>query len=500
MRRQTLSGAGWIGGGHVAQIVIRIGVMMVLARLIAPADFGVVALASTLLALCQTVAPLGTVAALLRLREAGEPETKAAFTISMIAATLLAAVAVAAAYAAQGLVEMPRLGLAMLCLSPAIHIDALGRIASRTLQRRMSFRPEMTANLLGYLVGYACIGIPLGLREAGWVALCVAEVASAAVCGAWLIRAARPALGLNFEAPVWRKLIGFGVPFTVSNVIHWGSSHAARLVIGGIAGATALGLYARASDLAMRLSRLADKLCSTVLFAAFCRSNDDRPRLARALSASVSLALLLTLPAAALMSVLAEPLIVLLFGEQWVAAAGTFAVLSFLMPWLLVQRIALVMSHSLGLAGISVTVNSLAFVLSLGGAAVGIRVGLEGVAAAMVTAYAVSSIVAFRMVAAEVGLPLSTLFGPVTKGGGLAAAVYFLGAAFETALIRHYEQLNALQHVGILTFCFAAALLSVWLLGGRWLFSDPARALVDDALHKIARGIGRRFGAVSVAD
>jgi O-antigen/teichoic acid export membrane protein len=491
LKQKTLSGAAWISGGQVVQIITRFGVVVVLARLLTPSDFGLFALAVTILGICQIVVPLGTAAALVQLRDPEPSEIKAAFTISMMMATLLVPGAIVLGYAMERTSDMPGLALATLCLTPAIYFDAVSKIGSRVLETRMHFRATAVAALLGHFTGYGVVGVALAYAGFGWLALCCAEVASVAVSASYLLLVGRPQLGLNWDIPIWRRLVTFGAPLTVANLINWSSSNLPRVALGVLAGSTALGLYTRAADLSARFGSLADRLSGTVLYAAFCQRNDDMPRLARALCASTELALILVLPGSAILSALAEPIILLLFGSQWTGAVGAFRILAFLIPLLLLQRIALVMGHSLGRPGLAVKAYGVALVLSIIGSVIGIRYGLEGMAVALLIAVAGSSVLAVVMVSRQVGLPLSNFGASIVKGSLLTLGVFALCVVSAKVFTRLLGSLNALEEVAVIVLVAGGLLMLVWSVGQRWLFSQPARALIFEARRKLGQRVRR---------
>jgi O-antigen/teichoic acid export membrane protein len=201
----------------------------------------------------------------------------------------------------------------------------------------------------------------------------------------------------------------------------------------------------------------------------------------------------MVLPASAMISVLAEPIVLLLFGEQWTGAVNAFRILAFLIPLFLVQRISLIMGNSLGRPGFGLMAHALALFISLVGSAVGVRYGPEGVALAVLLAVGGSSLVAFRLVSIEVGLPFPPLAPSVVKGGALAVSVFISCVVLERVLSEWLGPLEALPQLAIVVPTMCAALLIVWFVGGKWLFSPPAHAFITDTRRKVVQRVGRRF-------
>ena len=187
-----------------------------------------------------------------------------------------------------------------------------------------------------------------------------------------------------------------------------------------------------------------------------------------------------------MLSALAHPLVLLLFGGQWAGAARAFAILAFVIPMQLLQRVSLVMAHSLGRPSAGIKTHSIFLVLALAGSAVGVPYGPEGVATAVLIASIGGSLAAFVMAAREVSLPLWTFWLAMFKGGGLAFGV-FVACSLAKEM---FADADVARQVAVITPTVAGLLCAVWLLGARWLFSEPANALLASA----RRTVGARFG------
>jgi O-antigen/teichoic acid export membrane protein len=200
------------------------------------------------------------------------------------------------------------------------------------------------------------------------------------------------------------------------------------------------------------------------------------------------------LPVSAMLSALAEPLILTLFGNRWAGAVRAFAVLAFVIPTQLLQRISLVMMHSLGRPGAGVKTHSLFLALALAGSVIGVSNGPEGVAVAVLAASTAGALVSFTMAATHVRLPLSTLWLALIKGGVLAIAVF----ASCTILVETFARTDSIRQLAVTAPVVAAALVLAWLAGGRWLFSAPAMDLITQALRAAGARLRLASGRLSI--
>jgi O-antigen/teichoic acid export membrane protein len=307
----------WAYGSYVGGRLLVLVSTAILARLLEPADFGLVALALVFTALLESVSDLGVGQALVIVRgEEDEVHRRAetAFAFSLALGAALTLVTAAVAPLAALFFDQPELTGLLAALGTNFLLRSLGSTHYALSQRRLDFRARTAAEMADVVVrGLA--GIGLALAGAGAWSLVIGYLVGTATLTAvlWALVPWRPRL--RPRRSDLRELIGFGGTLSAVSVIGAVIGNADYVFIGRVLGPASLGLY----TLGFRLPELIVVnlaiVAGQVLFPAFAAV--ERAALAHAFLVSLRYTLMVALPAAATLVALAEPLTLAAFGERW---------------------------------------------------------------------------------------------------------------------------------------------------------------------------------------
>lgn len=487
--RRTRRGIVWsvlsFSGGRALTFLAT----LILARLLAPSEFGVVAAILAFLALLELGSDLGMKATVVyeqERRRTGSERLDTAFTINLALALVLCAVGVVAAPAIAGFFEVE--GEAGLFRLAALFllITGLANIHDAVLMRELDFRrrivPELVRGLVrgGVAVGLALAG--LGAAALVW-GLLAGQAAWAAVL--WVITAYRP--HLRFDPGIARSMSTYGVASAALQVVAVLGTRAAVIVIGKLLGPAALGLY----TIAARVPELAiggvSWSFSNVAFPALARMRElDRAGLRAATGQLVRYQALATVPLATLLAVLASPAVVVAFSAKWAAAGPVMAAVS-------VAAALEALGYPLGDLLKSIARQRLLLVINL--------INLPLMVAAMVLVAPVGLSAVAWALAAQSLLHLVMLGGATRLAAGVglglvlrAAAPALVFAAGIGAGAGAVRLLWSEESVGPLLAGLAAGALGGWLAGR--LFAPATLAeLRGYARSALAGGLGRGFSA-----
>jgi PST family polysaccharide transporter len=314
---RTLRGMLWAYGSYVGGRVLVLVATAILARLLDPAEFGLVALALVFTALLESVADLGVGQALVVSRgdaatEARRAET--AFAISLALGALLALGAAALAPLAALVFDQPDVAALLAVLGLNFVLRALGSTHYALAQKRMDFRARTVAELADVVVR-GLVGIGLALAGAGAWSLVAGYLAGTVsmTIALWLLVPWRPRLRPARRDV--RELVGFGGALSAISVIGAVIGNADYAFIGRVLGPAALGLYTLGFRLPELIVLNLAIVAGEVLFPAF--ASVDRDALGHAFLVSLRYTLMVALPAGAFLVVLAEPLTLAAFGDAW---------------------------------------------------------------------------------------------------------------------------------------------------------------------------------------
>jgi O-antigen/teichoic acid export membrane protein len=362
-----------------AQFLIQSVATVVLARLLTPADFGLVAMVSTVSGLGQAFADLGLSEATIQRKEISHIQVSALFWINVAIGLGLMFVTLALAPVLARFYREPRLVNITLLVSLTFLIGGLRVQPEAILKRQMCFSSLAIRDVASYALAVP-VAITMAWRGAGYWALVALPLTLnfTQMSISWFMVNWRPGLPRR-EAEVG-SMVAFGGNVAASYFIVNVSRSADNILIGRYSGAGPLGLYSRAYNLLMLPIRQLSGPAGSVAITAFSRTQDDPERFARYYLRAVNLILWISAPVFGFLFVAAKPVIVLMLGNQWRGAAPVFQILaiSALGQLLLDSTIWLFVSR-----GQSQKLLKLSLVISpimVASYAVGLPFGIKGVA------------------------------------------------------------------------------------------------------------------------
>ena len=437
LTHRTVSSMVWVAWGSGALAVLKVAALVLLTRLLSPADFGIVGAALVVTTFSLNFSQLGLGPALVQ-RPVLEPRhISTAFLASTAFGFIVGAVIWLAAPLIAQFFRMDQLAPVVRWLAIVFPIAGISTVPDSILSRNLRFRLIANRDVFSYAVG-SVVGVVLALLGWGVWALVAAQLSQTLIRTVILLRAAPPPLR---AWPTWRsfvELMEYGAGQSVARLGVILANQADNLVVGRWLGAVALGFYSRAYQLMSVPTALLGDVLDKVLFPTLARVQDDPRRLGSAYLQGLAVMALVTLPAGVAVAVLAPELVTVVFGSRWQPLVPPFQVLALGMMFRTSSR----MSDSLTRATGRVYRRAWRQLLFAGlvflGAWIGHRWGVTGVAVgvlgALFTNYlmmaqlslSVAQLSWGRFVQAQLpALRLSLLVGAVTLG--TTAATRHLG-------------------------------------------------------------------------
>lgn len=298
--------------------------IVILARLLTPADYGIAALAMAAIATFTTFSDLKLVAALTATDHVDAEHLNTAFTLSVLRGLLIAAVTFGLADVIARAMETPELTPVLQLLSLVFVLDGLGNPAFWMYQRNLDFSKEFGRATLAQAVS-SLVTIAAAVYFRSYWAIVIGTLvnyAANAVLSYWRVPF-RPRFGLRH----WRELIGFGGWLTLQGIAVQLSNLAPRLLIPKLISPAALGVYTIARQaVALPLDELLGPLRRT-FFPSFSAIRNEPERLRRTVRLAVSSLLGLVLPVGVGMAMLADEILLVLVGGQWLDGAIVLQIL-----------------------------------------------------------------------------------------------------------------------------------------------------------------------------
>ncbi|WP_338468409.1 lipopolysaccharide biosynthesis protein [Novosphingobium sp. ZN18A2] len=335
---RTAISAAWVIGSRLMAKCIDLALLVVLARLLTPADFGVVAIAMTLVQIVEAAFELPVIQVLVRMSEVDRRHYDTAFTMGLARGLVLAvalglmAIPFASFYGDQRIIPI----IVALSFAPASRGMLSPRMADYA--RAIDFRRDVAIEVGGKLVAFA-IATGVAFATHSYWALVIGTVTTpfTMLVISFVLAPYRPRLSL-FD---WRTFADFLSWTTASQIIVAFNWQFDRLLLGRFVNSTRLGLYSMANDLSYLPEQSIIVPIKRPLLSAFAAIGNDRERVAEVYLRTSALLLAAGLPPIAGLSVLAEPAVRLALGAKWLPAVP-------ILQWLAVTMIAPLFVSALG--------------------------------------------------------------------------------------------------------------------------------------------------------
>jgi len=364
---------------QMANFSLRLGSLMILARLLAPKDFGLVGMVTAFTGVLTLFRDFGLSSAAIQRADVTDKQLSTLFWINVVVGLLLGLVTVAAAPAIAAFYHESRLLAVTAALALGFLFNGAGVQHSVILQRQMRFTAIAVINTVGLLVGTA-IGIGGARAGYGYWALVMMTITTPLIstAGFWLATAWIP--GLPRRQVGIRSMIRFGSIVTLNSLVSYIACNLDKVLLGRFWGVDALGIYGRAYQLINIPTDNLNSAAGEVAFSGLSRIQHDRERIKSYFLKGYSVLLALTLPITVACALFADDVIFVVLGPKWGAAAAIFR---FLAPTMLV--FALVnplfwLLCALGLVSRSLKIGLTLTPLMIGSYVVGLRYGPLGVA------------------------------------------------------------------------------------------------------------------------
>lgn len=313
---RAAKGVTWSGLGIAFQRITQTIIVIILARILVPDDFGLVAIATMTINLVEKIKGLGMTSAFIQRQSETEKAANALFYFNMAASLVVYAMIYFCAPLIASFFNSVSAKLVLRIMALQIFADA-GAVVPRALAvKRLYFKKLTLINFCGSITG-GFLSLLLAVTGYGVWALVYGALAGASVIMIlwWLFGSWRPKRSLDW--PVMKEMLGFGVRLSVADAMDGIINTCNRIFVGRFLGITSLGLY----DVTMRIVQLPFRNIITagnrVALPAFCKLQDDEDEIRRWYLKMIGYSSLIMAPLAICLILLAGHFVVSVLGEKW---------------------------------------------------------------------------------------------------------------------------------------------------------------------------------------
>lgn len=461
--------------GKVAFAVLQLVILGILARLLVPADFGVIAAAEVVIGFSAIVSQLGLGPALVQRPELEDRHVETAFTASVLLGLVLGAIIWFGASLASQFLHMPAMVPVLHVLAWAFPLQGMQTVASSLMSRELRFRWLANLDVITYALGYGLIGVTTALLHWGVWALVAAQMAQTLLKTIVLLSQYPPRFRHFADRAAFGDLMYFGGGFTMARIANYVALNGDDMTVGRFLGPSALGYYGRAYALMSAPAYGFGTVLDAVLFPAMAKVQDDTRRLSTAYRRGVALIALLVLMPSVVIVLLAPELIQVALGPKWIAVVAPFRILGIGMLFRTSYKMSDSITRSTG-AVYRRAWRQFAYAgLVLVGAWIGQHWGIAGVAWGTLAALTVNFVLM-----AELGLDVGHVtwseFWAAHRPAVLLTAATFPPVFAVTTLLRHFDP-SPVVTVIVIASCALAIGLGLMLVApatflgadGQWM-------------------------------
>lgn len=460
LRRRAVQGGSFMLLAQALKFSAQLGSTMVLARLLTPEDFGLIAMVAVVTGFVAMFKDLGLSMATVQRQEISHAQVSALFWINVALGVAVLGVATGLAPLVAWFYGDPRLTAITIALASAFGLSGLGIQHQALLKRNMRFGALASVEVGSLLCGIAA-AILAALHGAGYWSLVILQVATAAaaMAGVWVLSRWRP--GRPQRTPGVASLLSFGANLTGANLLLYLRRHSDNLLIGRFWGSHPLGLYTKAYQLLLLPVHQINAPLSYVAIPTLSRLQNDARAYRAYFRQGVLVIVTLGMPIVAFLFVAADKVILTVLGGQWLdsvpifralAPAAFLGTLNVATGWVYVS-----LGHTdrqLRWAAVVLGVTAIGFLIGVHWGALGVAVALSLTTA--LVKYP-GFLYCFRTSPLRVSDVMDVIWRPAVASLAAAAATWWLGLGDQA-------ELPLLLALGLEATIFAALYLGVWLV------------------------------------
>ncbi|MBF0430163.1 MAG: MOP flippase family protein [Fibrobacteria bacterium] len=379
-KAKAFGGIKWTSLSTITTSIIQLAQMSLLAHLLHPEDFGLMAMTIVILGFAHCFADMGLSNAIIFKQEISGKALSSLYWATIISGIVVFLVVLGSAYPASVFFNEPRIGALLRWSAPVFLIISFGQPFQALLQKELRFKVIALAEIIGAASGFT-LALVLAVNHVGVYALIAGHVSQAVI---------RSILVAFFEAKYWRpslyinlqeikELLIFGAYQMGERSLNFLKTNVDKLLMGRLLGAGSLGFYTVPFQLMVRPVLLLNSIVTRVAFPLLSRVQNDDEKTGRGYLEMIELVSFYSMPLYMGLFVSAEPLISLYLGPGWEPSIPVFKVIVFLGIFIALGNPIGSLVLARGRADMGFWLNVYAFVLNALAVIIGSYWGLLGV-------------------------------------------------------------------------------------------------------------------------
>jgi O-antigen/teichoic acid export membrane protein len=425
----------------------------ILARLLAKSDFGLVAVAVVAINYLSVLKDLGLGVALIQRKGDVREAANTVFTINLLIGLVLSAIIIPLAPFVAAYFRDPQVTPILRWMGISFVIHALSSVHINRLVRDLDYRRKLVPEL-GSALTKGVVSIGMAYLGYGVWALVFGQLAGAAVAVllVWIILPWRPRL--TIDRKVAGSFLQFGASVTAIDIITQITDNIDYVIVGRMFGLVPLSIYTLAYRLPEMLLIGNLWVMGGVVFPAFSTVQDRPNELRRGFLASIRLVELIAVPISLGLLIAAEPIVRVVFGDQWLEAIPILRVLA-VYAWVYsLGYHAGGFYKAIGRPDILLRLSILTLIIIIPALLIGAQFGMIGVAVGHLVAVLIRRVISLGLATRFVQVSLRDIFGELRSSflGALVMAPIILAVSYLTANLSPFLQLGLIVLAGAISY------------------------------------------------
>jgi O-antigen/teichoic acid export membrane protein len=335
LSHRVVQGGFWVFGLRIIQQGFNFIRLIILARVLAPHDFGLMGIALLTMTTIETFSQTGFQTALIQKKESIRTYLDCAWTVSVLRGFVLSGILFFLALVASDFFNSPEAKPIIQVIGVSILIQSLGNIGVVYFQKDLEFNKQFVYELAGTIADFVVVVSSVLILRNVWALVLGLLAGNSARCFAsYLVHPYRPRLNLDLQKV--RELWGFGRWVLGSSILIFLITHGDDIFVGKLLGASALGFYQMAYRISNMPATEITHVISQVTFPAYSKIQDNMHKLREAYLRILRMTAFLSFPISGLIFVLAPDFTIIFLEEKWMAMVPAMQVLVF---WGLIRSI-----------------------------------------------------------------------------------------------------------------------------------------------------------------
>tara|TARA_R110000787_G_scaffold8895_31_gene30701 strand:- start:1874 stop:3388 length:1515 start_codon:yes stop_codon:yes gene_type:complete len=322
---QIATGAGWT-------VLMRFGVRfigvistIVLARVLVPADFGLVALAMLLVTAVEVMAEFNFEVYLIRDQKAGREIYDTVWSLTIIRGAVMGLLMIALAGPASVFFNEPRIEQIVYLLAAITFLESLQNVGIVDFRKHMQFDRDFVFMLSAKIIAFTVtIGLALWLRSYWALVIGTMSERIVRILLSYRMHPFRP----RWSLAGWHEILSFSSWLLFNNFLNFIYTRSDTFFIGKIVGTTSVGLYSVAYEISNLATTEIVAPIRRAIFPGYAKMADDPELMRQGYLDVLSVTLMVTAPVAAGIGLIADPFVRVILGEKWLAAIPLIQILA----------------------------------------------------------------------------------------------------------------------------------------------------------------------------